>query len=361
MKRIFLFLLLAVSFTAFAQVQIPQEYTIQKPLRLGTVNPGTKTDSVLVRGSDKIIKFVPRSEFGRTSALQDLKSVLNTGNVALSPNNYSWFIPNLSNEAPSIDFGVTALNGVTANSISMTPENFILQHSSPATGATYSIELQNNGLTYGSDMSTHWTARSIVDKAYVDSINFQKLVDNNAVATLDNGNYAQILNIDKGGNRHVGFNVTNEQFKSSMLELGGGGLFQAFASTANGFGEILMNPDHSGVGENHKMALRYIQYFPGGGQAAENILVFEPMTSSGKSLVKIPFKSGEHLLATTSDLATDNPTVSSLTLTELNTTYPNAINGYRVHCPSISTGALMYEKTQTGWLEISVSIVYNPQ
>ncbi|BFM41746.1 hypothetical protein CFS9_03870 [Flavobacterium sp. CFS9] len=77
MKRILLFLLFALSFTAFAQVQIPQEYTIQKPLRLATVNPGKKADSVLVRGSDNIVKFIPQSSL---KGSPNLDQVLGTGN-----------------------------------------------------------------------------------------------------------------------------------------------------------------------------------------------------------------------------------------------------------------------------------------
>lgn len=60
MKQIFLFLLLAVTLNITAQ----KTYSIEKPLQLNTVNEGTKSDSVLVRGVDKIVKFIPRSEFG---------------------------------------------------------------------------------------------------------------------------------------------------------------------------------------------------------------------------------------------------------------------------------------------------------
>lgn len=65
MKKTFLLLLFAVTFSAVAQVTLPQEYTIQKPLKLATVLPSESLgDSVLVRGVDKIVKYVPRSAFG---------------------------------------------------------------------------------------------------------------------------------------------------------------------------------------------------------------------------------------------------------------------------------------------------------
>jgi hypothetical protein len=82
MKKLLLLILFALSLTAFAQVQIPQEYTIQKPLRLETVNVGTKSDSVLVRGVDKIVKFVPRSEFAGSGGSQNLQQTLDKGKTA---------------------------------------------------------------------------------------------------------------------------------------------------------------------------------------------------------------------------------------------------------------------------------------
>lgn len=60
MKKILILLLITLSLTTYAQ----KNYSIERPLYLGTVNEGTASDSVLVRGADKIVKFVPRSEFG---------------------------------------------------------------------------------------------------------------------------------------------------------------------------------------------------------------------------------------------------------------------------------------------------------
>ena len=76
MKKILLLLLLSVSYFSSAQ----STYSIAKALQLQTVNESTsKSDSVLVRGADKIVKFVPRSEFGGGGGAQDLASVLANG------------------------------------------------------------------------------------------------------------------------------------------------------------------------------------------------------------------------------------------------------------------------------------------
>lgn len=60
MRKIILLCVLAIGMLADAQTV----QTIAKPLKLNIVAQGTAADSVLVRGADKIVKFVPRSAFG---------------------------------------------------------------------------------------------------------------------------------------------------------------------------------------------------------------------------------------------------------------------------------------------------------
>ena len=57
------------------QVPIPEQYIINKPLRLETVNQGSNEDDVLVRGNDNTVKYVSQSELGGNG----IESV--TGNV----------------------------------------------------------------------------------------------------------------------------------------------------------------------------------------------------------------------------------------------------------------------------------------
>ena len=60
MRKIILLCVLVIGMMADAQTV----QTIAKPLKLNIVAQGTAADSVLVRGADKIVKFVPRSQFG---------------------------------------------------------------------------------------------------------------------------------------------------------------------------------------------------------------------------------------------------------------------------------------------------------
>lgn len=72
MKRIFLFLVLAVTFNLSAQTTT----YFGKPLELNAVPASvTKSDSVLVRGADKIVKYVPRSQFAGTETSGEVKIV----------------------------------------------------------------------------------------------------------------------------------------------------------------------------------------------------------------------------------------------------------------------------------------------
>jgi hypothetical protein len=78
MKKILIAVLFFVAMSTRAQNVI----RIEKPLKLEKVNQGTASDSVLVRGEDKVVKFVPRSSFDGNGGSQDLQSVLNNGTTA---------------------------------------------------------------------------------------------------------------------------------------------------------------------------------------------------------------------------------------------------------------------------------------
>jgi hypothetical protein len=72
MKKILYLLVLFVSANALAQ----STYSIGRPLQLETVDTGSKFDSVLVRGTDKKVKYIPRSEFG-SGKIPTLQEVFN--------------------------------------------------------------------------------------------------------------------------------------------------------------------------------------------------------------------------------------------------------------------------------------------
>ncbi|PWA10986.1 NHL repeat-containing protein [Flavobacterium laiguense] len=79
MKKILLSLLLFVAIATQGQT-----HTIASQLKLGTVNQGTSNDSVLVRGVDKLVKFIPRSQFVSPAApIPTLQQVLLQGGYTI--------------------------------------------------------------------------------------------------------------------------------------------------------------------------------------------------------------------------------------------------------------------------------------
>lgn len=81
MKKLLLFFLLAVTFNLSAQTFRTTYFA--KPLELNNVPASTSTsDSVIVRGADNILKFVPRSEFGSGGGSQNLQQILDQSKYA---------------------------------------------------------------------------------------------------------------------------------------------------------------------------------------------------------------------------------------------------------------------------------------
>lgn len=75
-----------------------------------------------------------------------------------------------------------------------------------------------------------------------------------------------------------------------------------------------------------------------------------------------PTLNGKNLVAYTGAIYTytTNATTSALSLATLNSTYPNAstILEYKVYCPNISGGGLVYIKTNaTTWVSSSITTV----
>lgn len=53
----------------------------------------------------------------------------------------------------------------------------------------------------------------------------------------------------------------------------------------------------------------------------------------------------------------NNLTTVDLTLTDLNTTYPNARVGFEVFCESVTGTKHLYKKSESGWVRINFDLV----
>lgn len=103
MRKIILLCVLAIGMMADAQTV----QTIAKPLKLNIVAQGTTTDSVLVRGTDGIVKFVPRSQFigGSSQVKADWNSTSGPSEILNKP-----IIPTV---VPQVNADWNSLSGVS--------------------------------------------------------------------------------------------------------------------------------------------------------------------------------------------------------------------------------------------------------
>lgn len=107
MKKLLIVCILAIGMMANAQA--PQ--LIAKPLKLTSVGKGTAADSVLVLGADKIMKFVPRSAFGRfTQVNADWNAVSGPSEILNKP-----FILNGYQDGAKSNMGVGASEILSKN------------------------------------------------------------------------------------------------------------------------------------------------------------------------------------------------------------------------------------------------------
>lgn len=75
--------------------------------------------------------------------------------------------------------------------------------------------------------------------------------------------------------------------------------------------------------------------------------------------VKLGGTAEQYLMANGSALSNiaTNATTTALSLATLNSTYPSAIIGFRVHCINITIQKVIYEKTSTGWVSYSITVI----
>jgi hypothetical protein len=469
MKRIILLFLLLTAFTGFSQ--IPQEYAIKQPLRLQTVNLGSKTDSVLVRGASGVIKYIPRSEF--TSKGENLQSVLDNGNTFTDGINTLTMYPNFvqarsnnGNETSYINtFSFTTNNDVAFTGASLTNNGqlrlntlgkaqTILQESNstlipriqklPDADGTLSVSVNGNfSDTNGNIINTIDHVLNAGNVAFDKTLrfgaaggNYYNELGSNYLLLYNNGNLTAL-----NSNRiYLQNNVSRLDFNSDAIEFGmlddltnririempygnplkgatrilplsvnkmvsntdgnidvkfnsifddGNNVYSNAASSAkfqvglsgtsssdnfgyysddpltggvslsagkSGGGFSFRNGDYSNQinfsldNVNSDIRLEVIKNFN------STSLRFEEPLNAENAIIYIPAKkTGNYVVAVTSDIAVSNSTTVSLSAADLNAAYPNSVTGRKVQCVDISAGAKIYEKTITGWVEYSVT------
>ncbi|MBL0736743.1 hypothetical protein JI750_07605 [Flavobacterium sp. GN10] len=110
------------------QAPIYKDQIINKSLKLETVNEGSNEDDVLVRGSDKTVKFVPRSEFETEGGSQNLQQTLDNGNYADidGGNSFVQFLSGTSNNRVTI---LRNENDTQGSDLTLTTEQVLFSNS----------------------------------------------------------------------------------------------------------------------------------------------------------------------------------------------------------------------------------------
>ncbi|WP_017498038.1 hypothetical protein [Flavobacterium sp. WG21] len=458
------------------------KHHISKPLQLNSVPQSEdKLDSVLVRGADKIVKHVPRSQFSNGST-QTLQQVLDNGGdyhfstpgaiidigVGISNGGFS-----VRNTNPSTESQIHAILGSLTlgvkNTISGTgwslgspfnPTSYEVRSFSDFWHTTLKFQDQNNYtgnsvLTIPNKVGDHTIATlADIPQTLQQTLDNGNILNSRSVISFPrlsifNGNISMNSNpftnqMDVTGNTiennedHSRFEANSDKIKlvnsiepgglifsptydgtgttytNATSPVNGGGVKQVIPVSVNSItpdpitgninlpinlqtvidnqgratGEFTL--DSEGLTSNTRVAGGTIDFKEGnhfgsisptalvqtynnneevlllangnlkfewdGGRKSLNLSLRN--LKDGNLNVKFPNKaSGNYNLMYREDLATYNPTTINLSLTELDNSYPDAIPGFRVHCNSISSGALIYENTSAGWLQITASIV----
>lgn len=149
MRKLFFLLVLASGMLVAQTPNATNTQTIGKFLKLSKVPSGLATDNVLVRGTNGIVKSVPRSEFGGGN--QNLQNVLSKGGEITDGDLYIGFnTPNgkLNLAGGYISVGATAYDGIT------TSEGYLSVGSGGSPGVVYNYAQLDLGYAINGSPST---------------------------------------------------------------------------------------------------------------------------------------------------------------------------------------------------------------
>jgi hypothetical protein len=376
MKKILLLLLLAVSFTAVGQ----KTYSIDRQLQLENVVKGIKKDSVLVRGSDKIVRYIPRSEFGSSQNLDQTLTNGSTSNKAIelvdrfNPADFSAYYTsegvNIISERDYTSIGADGFQ--TNHSESVGPIVSLVEISKlgnirlqKGTGEAGTLTIEPRKISFENSTSTSTTNLKFTDLA---AGTF------NQTFQAKTGEIALLSDIT-GGSQNLQQVTENEVIDGTatttipiMVKNESGSVFSVQDKDAMFIIKETGQDEFARVGmtisEGQIYTSRYGNMFritPTNFLFQEDGInvVFsmsEPITSSAN----ITFKPKTGVVAFEEDLENRtviNTTTLPLSANVLNSTYSNVTAGLEVIAASISGGGLIYKKTSTGWLQYSVTPV----
>ncbi|OOV19122.1 hypothetical protein [Flavobacterium sp. LM4] len=308
MKKLLLFLALAVTFNLSAQT-ISTTY-FAKPLELNSVPVSTsKSDSVIVRGADKILKFVPRSEFSGGGGSQDLQQTLDKGTTAISnvfavngPNG-RFSLDNTGVEMSNIGYGALNIgaNGlVLDNRGNSYPINLLGRNSGVYVQGAYGnylklqtgvVELRSvTGLDIDNQSNLPMNIKSWGDKVNIDGWAGVNLKSQNGTANIE---ASQNIKITSQSDVHLKANdtlslVTQSKLyaKANQFEfISGGALNQLYISDSTG--KISLQSQSGGIELNSSSGPVVIKNSTGAGVQIGDASVSSPLSLKSGAFITL--------------------------------------------------------------------------
>jgi hypothetical protein len=303
MKKILL--LLALSVTLFSTAQ--STYLIQKPLRLETVNEGTKSDSVLVRGTDKIVKFVPRSEFSSNGETPNITQVLKTGNEDHTGQGIYLYSPEDDKEVSYLNYGGAGAFG-SGSGTAISKEGIIFRNEIGTSSWSPNVLLKGSITTNINRYSTYlfpdkpngtYTLATLDDISGGNSQNLQQTLENGKIYSDANG-YVNLFGYDALNGGYV-INFENRYAPANIntnLILGGGTARMSSQYNSNGkFSQLVVSSNNITLQKSSSNGSTTVGF--------ENA---DPTFFNGKYTFKNLSDENEHFVATLDDIPVLPPT-----------------------------------------------------
>lgn len=199
--------------------------------------------------------------------------------------------------------------------------NSIIKIPAPATSETQTLATENQ-----------IDLQNVVNKN-------QTAIKGDSTLTLFNGTGSGLNSVSSMNNGGTGVGK-NESYVTQTTD---SFLVSVFQEDANRQGKMRL--DYDGISFEKRVGGNWIK-----------MLFDEPVHSDGAE-IKIPSLPTSRSYKISVAEVFENSTTTELSLSDLTTTYPNAQKGDVVNCLDISTGALQYEKTSSGWISKTVNVV----
>lgn len=347
--------------------------TFKTRLNFQQVEAGTAEDTVLVRTANGDVKEVSQSSIGGGS--QDLQSVMKVGSAAQVIDNGNYYSLGLAVGEDFVSIGLdnSCNNGDRSviqqfnGKLTISEQHQAGEHTMN-TSLLFETPIAETQIRFPAKPDGEYTIATLDDIA---RYNFQQLIDA-STGTSDYEVAYYDCGVD-GPEKAIGFKANLEgTIYSSNFGLSAMNLNRYTPSIGKNTNAtydsqyfVLLEstyPDDLPIrGISYTLDRIYISSNdPSFGVGSLN-LAYPALryTDPAETDKTIPISVNGSFADTNGNIETtvNNTTTTPLSSSDLDTAYPSATIGFRVHALSIAGGAIVYEKSATGWIQQSVTVV----